>query len=59
MHPYVGLEGQKSRSSLCQLIRKSIDQFAGGGMVFLAIRMLVSLRQSRHKRAQLHTPASK
>lgn len=53
MHPYVGLEGQKSCSSLCQLIRKSIDQFAGGGVVFLAIHMLVSFKQSRHKRAQL------
>lgn len=29
MHPHVGLEGQRSRSSLCQFIRKSIDQFAG------------------------------
>lgn len=31
MHPYFGLEGQKSCSSLCQLIRKSIDRFAGVG----------------------------
>lgn len=34
MHPYIGLEGQRSCSSFCQLIRKSIDQFAGVGWCF-------------------------
>lgn len=34
--PYVGPEGHKSCSSLCQLIRKSIDRFAGVGWCFSA-----------------------
>lgn len=55
MHPYVGLEGQRSCSSFCQLIRKSIDQFAGAGWCFWEYTCL-SVSNNPGTRARRYTP---
>lgn len=55
MHAYFGLEGQKSCSSLCQLIRKSIDRFAGVGWCFW-VHTCLSVSNNPGARGRSYTP---